>query len=247
MEDFGMRLLELGDGRTVQVVERMYPALMEWSWHYDPETAQPVRIEEGTKIFLYNEEMRLARHDDFFPYLSRGAVRATFGHLPEYKHLLELTAKQREAALWEAQAQLPAMHMVLTDALSHIMARYWRWREKGEHLVYHMPSDFWAPGELKVEPITKLPASLGEFMSNEYTGAAIKDDSFLGIAPETIERAEWANIRAEWKFQVKLANLGYEPKVKPSEIARILKEADVPVWLMAEEVLAVLSHYPLPL
>lgn len=246
MEDFGMRLLELHDGRTVQVVARMYPALTEWTWHYDPETAQPIRMEEGTKIFLFNEEMRLARHDDFFPHLSRGAVRAIFGHFPEYRHLLELTAKQREVATWDAQVMLPPVHMVLTDALSHIMARYWRWREKGERFSYHMPTDFWAPGELKIEPIVNLPKSLGEFMHNEYTGEWIKDDSFIGMGPETIERAEWANIKQEWKYQVVAANFGTLPKVKPSEVAKVLKEADLPVWLMAEEVLAVLSHYPLP-
>lgn len=242
MEDFGMRLLELNDGRTIQVVARMYPALKEWEWHYDPETAQAIRIEDGKKIFLFNEEMRLARHDDYHPYLSRAGLRAVFGHLPEYRYLLELSTKQREVALWEAQAALPPAQQILTEALSHIVARYWRWREKGEHFIYETREE-WTPGILKVEPITTLPETLGTFMDNEYTGEWIRSTSFLGMAPETVERAEYANIKHDWKYLVHDVNYG---KVKPSVVARALKEADVPLFLLAEEVLAVLRHYPLP-
>lgn len=241
--------IQLTTGEIIAVEARYYPMLTEWDWQFDETTKQVVRVEEGRKVPMFEEQLRIhfrqrKREYEGMPALDRSAIRALFAHHPTYKTLAQYTQAQREYVQYEGGYHLPPAIFLLGDALSDVLLLYYEWQQSDTEWYFEPDETGITPGRLvrdKKQEFT--PATLGQWMAATLTGDWVKSaEEPTGLAPESYAKLIQRNILDLWRRMVKEEN--YDA-VNPRKVERILREGDKSAFITARYVRALISHYPL--
>lgn len=242
-----LREIPLAGGRRIYVMAEVHPMLMEWEWQYDDLTAQAVRIEDGRKRSLYQEQLRWyyrRRSHASAPVLERPAIRATFGHLAGFRRLLGYSQNQREFALMELGVNLPLSTEILGLGLSIALLHYYEWQAATDHWTFTPDPAQLTPGTLERHASgDRGYERLGDFLHGEYTGEWVRSrKSATGLVPETYAKRLQRAVFRVWREAAEIENFD-EVEAKDIEVA--LRHGKRPAFLTVRHICDLIEHYRL--
>ncbi len=234
------KIIQLNQGHTISVPKSAYPWISEWTWTYNPELGQIIRVENGRTMYLYNELIKHNAGENTIS-LTDEVIDILFSEHPAYEKLTE----EYTLRVSNDKYTLPNPYQLISLCLTNILRIYFRWLNSGHCYMLNLHTGDGVPvftyekrDDDSVYAVSEEFPRLSDWMYGEWSGEV------EGTPPKPLPYLDQT-------CQVVYQTMGYlfetvNNHVDFSEIDDFFEGQDQSLEAIAELVHLLIESYPTP-